>query len=440
MKNKDNVYFLTLGCSKNDIDTEVMISILDKNLYNVVENPEIADIIVVNTCSFILDAKTQSIETLFELAELKKETLKYLVVAGCLGQRYPNDLLDEIPELDAIIGTGEIEKINQIFSDIKSGKREAYVGNINSPYLEYSKRVDVKTTQFVKISEGCNNHCTYCIIPELRGKMRSRPIENILDEVRYLAENGTKEIILIAQNTTDYGMDIYGKKSLARLLKVLNDVEEITWIRVLYMYPEGFNDELIDAMKTCDKVCKYVDMPLQHINDDVLKLMGRRITKAETYNLIEKLRREIPDIIIRTTLIVGFVNETEEAFSELKTFIEDAKLDKVGVFQYSLEEGTPAYKLGDKVSEEEKERRWNEIMKLQSKISFEKLHSKIGNKYEALIENKDEDSYIGRTYMDAPGIDGLVYIKSDKMLNIGDFYDIIVKDNNEYDIYAEEVN
>ena len=440
MKNKDNVYFLTLGCSKNDIDTEVMISILDKNLYNVVENPEIADIIVVNTCSFILDAKTQSIETLFELAELKKENLKYLVVAGCLGQRYPNDLLDEIPELDAIIGTGEIEKINQIFYDMKSGKREAYVGNINSRYVEYSKRVDFKTTQFVKISEGCNNHCTYCIIPELRGKMRSRPIENILDEVRYLAENGTKEIILIAQNTTDYGMDIYGKKSLARLLKVLNEVEEITWIRVLYMYPEGFNDELIDAMKTCDKVCKYVDMPLQHINDDVLKLMGRRITKAETYNLIEKLRSEIPDIIIRTTLIVGFVNETEEAFSELKTFIEDAKLDKVGVFQYSLEDGTPAYKLGDKVSEEEKARRWNEIMKLQSKISFEKLHSKIGNKYEALIENKDEDSYIGRTYMDAPGIDGLVYIKSDKMLNIGDFYDIIVKDNNEYDIYAEEVN
>lgn len=440
MKNKDNVYFLTLGCSKNDIDTEVMISILDKNLYNVVENPESADIVVVNTCSFILDAKTQSIDTLFELAELKNENLKYLVVAGCLGQRYPNDLLDEIPELDAIIGTGEIEKINQIFSDMKGGKREAYVGNINSTYVEYSKRVDFKTTQFVKISEGCDNHCTYCIIPELRGKMRSRPIENILDEVRYLAENGTKEIILIAQNTTDYGMDIYGKKSLARLLKVLNDVEEITWIRVLYMYPEGFNDELIDAMKTCDKVCKYVDMPLQHINDDVLKLMGRRITKAETYNLIEKLRCEIPDIIIRTTLIVGFVNETEEAFNELKAFIEDAKLDKVGVFQYSLEEGTPAYKLGDKVSEEEKARRWNEIMKLQSEISFKKLHSKIGNKYKALIENKDEDSYIGRTYMDVPGIDGLVYINSDKMLNIGDFYDIIVKDNNEYDIYAEEVN
>ena len=308
MKNKDNVYFLTLGCSKNDIDTEVMISILDKNLYNVVETPEIADIIVVNTCSFILDAKTQSIETLFELAELKKQNLKYLVVAGCLGQRYPNDLLDEIPELDAIIGTGEIEKINSVFDDIKNGKRETYVGNINSPYVEHSKRVDFKTSQFVKISEGCNNHCTYCIIPELRGRMRSRPIENILDEVRYLAEHGTKEIILIAQNTTDYGMDIYGKKSLAKLLKVLNDVEGITWIRVLYMYPEGFNDELIDAIKTCDKVCKYVDMPLQHINDQVLKLMGRRITKAETYNLIEKLRREIPDIVIRTTLILSLIH------------------------------------------------------------------------------------------------------------------------------------
>lgn len=206
------------------------------------------------------------------------------------------------------------------------------------------------------------------------------------------------------------------------------------------MYPEGFNDELIDAIKTCDKVCKYVDMPLQHINDQVLKLMGRRITKAETYNLIEKLRREIPDIVIRTTLIVGFVNETEEAFLELKTFIEDVKLDKVGVFQYSLEEGTPAYKLGDKVSEDDKERRWNEIMKLQSEISFNKLHSKIGKNYKALIEKKTDDSYVGRTYMDAPGIDGLVYINSHNMLNIGDFYDIIVKDNNEYDIYAEEVN
>lgn len=434
-----NVYFITLGCSKNDIDSEVMVSILNRNMYKIVSDPNIADIIVVNTCSFILDAKTQSIDTLLELAELKENNLKYLVVAGCLGQRYPKELLDEIPEIDAIIGTGEIENINEIFNVMLSGERRAYTGNINAPYVEYSKRQDFNTTQYVKISEGCNNHCTYCIIPELRGKMRSRNIENIVDEVRYLVENGTKEIILIAQNTTDYGIDIYGKRSLDRLLRVLNTVDGLRWIRVLYMYPEGFTDDLIDAIKNSDKVCNYIDMPLQHVNDDVLKLMGRRIKKKGIYDLINKLRNEIPDIIIRTTFIVGFVNETEDAFKDLYNFVREFKLDKVGVFKYSLEEGTPAFKLGDTVSDEEKDRRWDIIMKEQSKISRDKLKSYIGKSYKAIIDKENDDFFIGRTYMDTPGIDGLVFIKSQNELNKGSFCDIIITDNSEYDLYAKEI-
>lgn len=439
IKKKYNIYFITLGCSKNDIDSEVMISILDRNIYSIVDDPEIADIIVVNTCSFILDAKTQSINTLLELAELKKSNLKYLVVAGCLGQRYPKELLDDIPEIDAIVGTGEIENINEIFNVMFSGERKAYVGNINAPYVEYSKRQDFKTTQYVKISEGCNNHCTYCIIPELRGKMRSRKIENIVDEVKYLVENGTKEVILIAQNTTDYGIDIYGKRSLDRLLRVLNTIDGLGWIRILYMYPEGFSDELIDAIKDSEKVCNYIDMPLQHVNDEVLKLMGRRIKKQGIYDLINKLRNKISDIVIRTTFIVGFVNESEEAFKDLYDFISEFKLDKVGVFKYSLEEGTPAFKLGDSVSDDEKDRRWNIIMRKQSEISKQKLESYIGKEYKAIIDKESDDFYIGRTYMDTPGIDGLVFIKSQNTLNKGSFCDIIITDSSEYDLYAKEI-
>lgn len=436
MKNK--LYFETLGCSKNDIDTEVMISILDKTKFELTENPLEANIIVVNTCSFILDSKTQSIDAILEFSELKKQNLKYLIVAGCLGQRYPEDLLVEIPEIDGIIGTGEIGKINDFLGAVLLGKRPVFVGDINSKYVEDSQRIDFKITQFVKISEGCDNHCTYCIIPKLRGKHRSRPIENIVDEVRYLVQNGTKEVILIAQNTTDYGVDLYGKRSLGKLLKALNSIENLEWIRMLYMYPEGIDDELIDTMKNCDKVCKYVDMPLQHINDDILKLMGRKIDKKHVLELINKLRREIPEIGIRTTFIVGFVNETAEAFEELKDFVYEYKLDKIGVFKYSLEENTPAYKLGDNVSEEEKEERYNALMALQQEVSYRNLSSKIGKQLRAIVENKG-DMYVGRTYMDAPGIDGVVYIKSDKELEIGVFYDIIITEATQYDTIAKTI-
>ena len=435
----NKVYFLTLGCSKNDIDTECMISLLDKNKYEHTENFNEANIVIINTCSFILDAKEQSINSIIELGELKNQTFKYLLVAGCLGQRYPDQLLDEMEEIDGIIGTGQISNINEILDSTVNGERKAYVGTINAPYTENASRNDFKVTQYIKISEGCNNHCAYCVIPSLRGRMRSRSIENILNEARFLAQNGVKELILIAQNTSEYGTDIYGKPMLHELLYELNQVEALHWIRILYMYPEGFYDELIDSIAKCDKVVKYVDMPLQHISDDVLKAMNRHTDKKSICDLIIKLRERIPNIVIRSTFIVGFYNETREEFEELKEFIEEYKLDRIGAFCYSLEEGTRAYKYGDKISEDDKLLRQKELMLLQAEISERKLSEKVGLTFNCLIEDETKDAYIGRTYMDAPGIDGLIYINKDKALNIGEFYDIIITGNDSYDLYGKLV-
>lgn len=435
----NKVYFLTLGCSKNDIDTECMISLLDNNKYEHTENFDEANIVIINTCSFILDAKEQSINSIIELGELKNQTFKYLLVAGCLGQRYPDQLLDEMEEIDGIIGTGQISNINEILDSTVNGERKAYVGTINAPYTENASRNDFKVTQYIKISEGCNNHCAYCVIPSLRGRMRSRSIENILNEARFLAQNGVKELILIAQNTSEYGTDIYGKPMLHELLYELNQVEALHWIRILYMYPEGFYDELIDSIAKCDKVVKYVDMPLQHISDDVLKAMNRHTDKKSICDLIIKLRERIPNIVIRSTFIVGFYNETREEFEELKEFIEEYKLDRIGAFCYSLEEGTRAYKYGDKISEDDKLLRQKELMLLQAEISERKLSEKVGLTFNCLIEDETKDAYIGRTYMDAPGIDGLIYINKDKALNIGEFYDIIITGNDSYDLYGKLV-
>lgn len=435
----NKVYFLTLGCSKNDIDTECMISLLDKNKYEHTENFDEANIVIINTCSFILDAKEQSINSIIELGELKNQNFKYLLVAGCLGQRYPDQLLDEMEEIDGIIGTGQISNINEILDSTVNGERKAYVGSINAPYTENASRNDFKVTQYIKISEGCNNHCAYCVIPSLRGRMRSRSIENILNEARFLAQNGVKELILIAQNTSEYGTDIYGKPMLHELLHELNQIEDLHWIRILYMYPEGFYDELIDSIATCDKVVKYVDMPLQHISDDVLKAMNRHTDKKSICDLIIKLRERIPNIVIRSTFIVGFYNETREEFEELKEFIEEYKLDRIGAFCYSLEEGTRAYKYGDKISEDDKLLRQKELMLLQAEISERKLSEKVGLTFNCLIEDETKDAYIGRIYMDAPGIDGLIYINKDKALNIGEFYDIIITGNDSYDLYGKLV-
>lgn len=435
----NKVYFLTLGCSKNDIDTECMISLLDSNKYEHTKNFDDANIVIINTCSFILDAKEQSINSIIELGELKNQTFKYLLVAGCLGQRYPEQLIDEMDEIDGIIGTGQISNINEILDSTVNGERKAHVGFINAPYTENASRNDFKVTQYIKISEGCNNHCAYCVIPSLRGRMRSRPIENILNEAKFLAQNDVKELILIAQNTSEYGIDIYGKPMLHELLYELNQIEDLHWIRILYMYPEGFYDELIDSIATCDKVVKYVDMPLQHISDNVLRAMNRHTDKKSICDLIIKLRERIPNIIIRSTFIVGFYNESRKNFDELKKFIEEYKLDRIGAFCYSLEEGTRAYKYGDQVSEDEKLLRQKELMLLQAEISERKLSKKIGLNMECLIEDETEDAYIGRTHMDAPGIDGLIYINKDKTLNIGEFYDIIITGNDSYDLYGKLV-
>ncbi|MDO5716702.1 MAG: 30S ribosomal protein S12 methylthiotransferase RimO [Tissierellia bacterium] len=434
------VHFTTLGCSKNDIDTEVMISLLDTEQYILVDDIHDADISIINTCSFILDAKKQSIEAIFEIAQLKKTTLKYLIIAGCLAQRYPRELKDDIPEIDTILGTGQVGFINQILRETTYNGGGVFVSGVNNPHNETAKRVDFSKTQYVKISEGCNNHCTYCIIPKLRGRMRSRKIEHILDEVRFLVSRGTREIILIAQNTTEYGKDIYGEPSLHKLLDTLDQIPDVKWIRVLYMYPEGFYDELIETFAHAKKLIPYVDMPLQHVSDSVLETMGRKSTKKSIIDLIEQLRNALPNIIIRSTFIVGFASETEKDFQELLDFLSVYKLDRVGVFCYSLEEGTRAYKWGSPVDEMIKEQRKADLMELQAKISFDKLERRVGTKMECLIEEKVEDGlYVGRSYMDAPGIDGQVYVHSKNDLTIGEFYDIMVLSHDDYDLVAEKV-
>jgi len=435
-----NISIVTLGCAKNEIDSELMISILKDKNYIITNNLEEADIIIVNTCSFILDAKEESIETIFEMAQYKKVgKCKYLILAGCLAERYSNELLEEIEEIDGIMGTGNIGDIVNIIEKLDNGQEKIKkVGNINEDYLEGISRNSFNPTEYVKISEGCNNYCSYCIIPKLRGKYRSRPMDNIINEVKYLTENGVKEIILIGQNTSDYGIDLYGEYSLAKLLDELNQIENLKWIRLLYLYPDNFTDELIDSIKKNEKVVKYVDMPLQHINNQILKKMNRKTFKEDIENLIHKLRSEIPEIIIRTTFIVGFPGEEEKHFQELYDFIQKMKFDKLGVFTYSKEEGTPAYNFKNQVEESIKEERRNKLMELQQGISYNLNKEKIGNTYLTIIESiQEENLYIGRSYMDAPDIDGFIYIKSNKKLKPGEFVNVKIIDYLEYDLIGE---
>ncbi len=440
---KRNVAIITLGCAKNDIDSELMKSILIENEFDLVEKLYDAEIIIVNTCGFINSAKEETIKTIWEMTQYKHEAnCKYLILTGCLAERYPKELLDEIDEVDAVIGTGNIDKIAKIIFNLdKKNKKIMKTGNINCPYLENVKRLNNKTTVYVKISEGCNNYCTYCIIPKLRGRYRSRSIENIVNEVKCLVKNGAKEIILIAQNTTDYGIDIYGEYKLPQLLKELNNIEGLKWIRLLYLYPDNFTSELIYAIKSCEKVLKYVDIPIQHINDDILDRMNRTTCKRKIIDLINKLRNEIPEIIIRTTLIVGFPGETEEQFDELYDFVKNIEFDKLGVFTYSKEEDTAADKFTNQVPLEIKKMRKNKIMQLQQNISFNINKSKIDHMYTALVENNyDSNIYIGRTYMDCPDIDGILYIESDEQLKLNSFVKVKITDCLEYDLMGEIVN
>lgn len=434
----NNIHFITLGCSKNDVDTSQMKSLLNDDKYEVVENPKDADVIVVNTCGFIDAAKEESIDTIIEAATYKENGhLKKLLLAGCLAQRYSKELIDEIPEIDGIIGTGGIGNLNEALDLAFLDKNPVLLGDINELYIEKAYKKDVLTTEYVKISEGCNNNCTYCIIPKLRGKNRSRKIEDIYNEVEYLVNNGTKEVILIAQNTTDYGIDIYGEYKLDALISELSKIEDLKWIRVMYLYPDHFTEGLINEFKNNNKLLKYVDIPLQHISNNVLKSMNRHTDKNSIMDLLFKLKNEIEGIVIRTTFIVGFPGETDEDFIELKDFIQQIKFDKLGVFNYSREEDTPAFLMDNQVDDEIKEERNNIIMDLQMKVSEEILNSKIDGIYNVLIEEQiDEFTYSGRTYMDAPEIDGVVYVSGEN-LSLGEFYKVRINDSLEYDLIGE---
>lgn len=435
----NNVHIVTLGCSKNDVDSSMMYSLLDREKYQMVENPNDADILIVNTCGFIDAAKEESIDTILESIEYKNEgKCKKVLLSGCLAQRYPEELIKEIPEVDGIIGTGNIDYINELLDRSLAGDLFIKTDNLNSAYIEGVRKENVNITEYVKISEGCNNNCSYCIIPSLRGKNRSRKIEDIYSEVEYLVSKGAREIILIAQNTTDYGIDLYSKYSLANLIKEISKIEDLKWIRVLYLYPDHFTEDLIEEFKNNSKLIKYVDMPLQHISDQVLKKMNRKTSKDHIIKTLKNLRKSVPDIVIRTTFIVGFPGESQDDFEQLVNFIKDIKFDKLGVFEYSKEEGTSAANLDNQIPQDVKEKRKNEIMAIQSDISGEILSRNIGKKLEVLVEEQiDENNYVGRTYMDAPEIDGITYIHSYKDLEVGTFVKFEIIDSLDYDLVGE---
>lgn len=440
--NKKSVFVVTLGCSKNEVDSEIMQSILDKDKYTVADTLDDANIIIVNTCGFIESAKEESIETIWEMTKYKHEgNCEYLLLAGCLAQRYSKELIEEIDDVDAIIGTGSIKDLNSTLSSLENKRKIINVENVDQSYLEGVERINFSSTAYVRISEGCDNFCTYCIIPQLRGKHRSRKMEDILKEIEYLTDNGVSEIILIAQNTSDYGIDLYGEYSLYKLLDKINQIENVEWVRVLYLYPDNFTDELIQSIRDNEKVVKYVDIPLQHINNGVLKRMNRRTSKESVKALINKLRNEIPNIVIRTTFIVGFPGETDEEFNELYDFVKEIRFDRLGVFTYSMEEDTPAYSLPNQVSEDVKEQRRDKVMEIQRIVSEELMMSKIGNLYEVIIEEyAGEDTYVGRTYMDSPEIDGVVYITTKDELEEGQFVKVKITEYLEYDLIGELYN
>ncbi len=428
----------SLGCSKNLVDAEVMLGILKNNGYRLTSDFEQADVIIVNTCGFIESAKEESINTILELAEYKKTgNLKILIMSGCLAQRYSEEMKNEIEEIDAIVGTASYSKIAEIIKRLSEEKNIIELDELDFVYDETLPRYTTTPSYmaYLKIAEGCDNNCTYCIIPKLRGKYRSRELESIIKEAKELVKNGVKELVVIAQDTTRYGIDIYKEQKLSHLLKELAKIEDLKWIRVMYSYPEELNKETINVIKENNKICAYFDMPIQHCNNRILKLMNRRTTKEEIKSKIELIRKEIPKACIRTSIIVGFPSETKEEFEELKEFVKEVKFDRLGVFAYSQEEGTAAAKLEKQVDEEIKNTRRYELMLVQQEVSLNNNQSKIGDVYEVLIEEKLEDNvYIGRTYQDAYEIDGVVYVNTDKKLDIGQFVNVKINDALEYDL------
>ena len=436
------ILFISLGCDKNLTNSEEMLALLTESGHEIVDSEEDAEIIVINTCCFIHDAKEESIENILEMAEYKKAgTCKVLIVTGCMAQRYKEEIIQEIPEVDAVLGTSSYRDILKAVEEACAGRHFEKYRDINE--LPEDSGRPVLTTGghygYLKIAEGCDKHCTYCIIPSLRGNFRSVPEERLLAQAEYMAEQGVKELILVAQETTVYGTDLYGKKTLHILLKKLCRIKGIRWIRVLYCYPEEIYDELIQVMKEEKKICHYLDLPIQHASDKILKRMGRRTTRAQLTEIIEKLRREIPDIVLRTTLITGFPGETEEDHQELMEFVDQMEFDRLGAFTYSPEEGTPAERMPDQVPEELKKERRDEIMELQQEISLEKGNDRIGQELMVMIEGKvsGESAYIARTYGDAPKVDGYLFVQTGELLMTGDFAKIKVTGALEYDLIGE---
>ena len=433
------ILFISLGCDKNLADSEEMLGLLTARGHEIVDDETQADAIVINTCCFIKDAKEESVETILEMAEYKKTgSCHALVVTGCMAQRYQKEIIQEVPEVDAVLGTTS-------YGDIVKALEEAVAGNHFEEFrdIDYlpdtgSKRVLTTGGHFgyLKIAEGCDKHCTYCIIPKLRGKFRSVPMERLIAQAEDMAEQGVKELILVAQETTVYGKDLYGKKSLHILLKKLCEIRGIRWIRVLYCYPEEIYDELIETIRDEKKICHYLDIPIQHASDRILKRMGRRTSKQELIDIVGKLRKEIPDIVLRTTLITGFPGETEEDHEELKEFVDEMEFDRLGVFTYSPEENTPAAEMADQVPEEVKEERRDELMELQQEISYDRGQDRIGQELLVMIEGKvaDESAYIGRTYGDAPKVDGYIFVQTGELLMTGDFAKVRVTGALEYDL------
>lgn len=439
------VLFISLGCDKNLVDSEVMLGLLAEKGYQMTDDETEAEVIVINTCCFIHDAKEESIQTILEMAEYKKEgTLKALIVTGCLAQRYQQEILDEIPEVDEVLGTTSYPEIVDAIENALRGRAEVRMTDIDAlPLVDTARQVTTGGHfAYLKIAEGCDKHCTYCIIPKIRGNYRSVPMERLIKEAKGLAEKGVKELILVAQETTLYGKDLYGEKSLHRLLKELCRISGIRWIRILYCYPEEIDDNLIQVMKEEPKICHYVDLPIQHANTDILKRMGRRTSKEQLEEIIGKLRREIPDIAIRTTLITGFPGETEEQHQELVDFVDEMEFDRLGVFTYSPEEDTPAAEMEGQIPEEVKEDRQAEIMELQQEIAFEQAEDMVGKEVLVMIEGKvaDENAYVGRTYKDAPNVDGLIFVNTEEELMSGDFARVKVTGAAEYDLIGELIS
>ncbi len=428
VKNKRNkVSVITLGCSKNTVDSERLMKQLQVNKFDLTENPNNAETLIINTCGFIEAAKNESIETILNAVALKNSgQVKKIVVAGCLSERYKENLMKEIPEVDAFFGT---EKYEEIINELGGELKHELLGErlLTTP----------NHTAYLKISEGCDHPCSFCAIPLMRGLHKSKPMNELLIEANHLTAKGVKEFIIIGQDTTDYGKDIYGRRNLAGLLSNLSEIDGIEWIRIMYAYPSHFPEDVIDVIANNEKICKYIDVPLQHISDDVLKSMRRGITKRKTKELLEKLRARVPNIVLRTTFIVGYPAEKEKDFEELCEFVRETKFDRLGVFTYSKEESTSSFILGDPVSEEEKKRRLEVLMEIQKEISAEKNKELLGTRLKVLVENRENGYYVGRSYRDAPEIDGDVLIPAESNINIGNFYDVEFYDYDDYDVFGK---